>query len=82
MIVSDRVFEWLYEMAIGLSRGVSQLWLFLQRDINTFFGLESDSWFAGFFSYLGIGDWSILELFTIGGLIVLLTFKLVKSILS
>jgi len=82
MIVSERVFEWLYEMAIGLSRGVSQLWLFLQKDINTFLGLESDSWFAGFFNYLGIGDWSILELFTMSGLIVLLTFKLVKSFLS
>ncbi len=82
MIVSYRVFEWLYEVAIDLSRGVSQLWLLLQRDINTFLGLESDSWFAGFFNYLGIGDWSILELFTIGGLIVLLTFKLVKSFLS
>ena len=82
MIVSERVFEWLYEMAIGLSRGVSQLWLFLQTDINTFLGFESDSWFVGFFNYLGIGDWSILELFTVSGLIVLLTFKLVKSFLS
>lgn len=82
MIVSYRIFEWLYEIAIDLSRGVSQLWLFLQRDINTFLGFESDSWFAGFFSYLGIGDWSILELFTIGGLIVLLTFKLVKLFFS
>lgn len=79
MIVSERVFEWLYEMAIGLSRGASQLWLFLQTDINTFLGFESDSWFAGFFDYLGIGDWSILELFTVSGLIVFLTFKLVKS---
>ena len=82
MIVSSEVFEWLYEMAIGLSRGVSQLWLLLQKDIITLIGLENDSWFAGFFNYLGIGDWSILELFTIGGLIVLLTFKLVKSFLS
>lgn len=78
MIISERVFGWLYEMAIGLSRGVSQLWLFLQRDINTFLGFENDSWFAGFFNYLGIGDWSILELFTIGGLIVFLGFKFVK----
>lgn len=82
MIISERVFGWLYEMAIGLSRGVSQLWLFLQRDINTFLGFESDSWFAGFFNYLGIGDWSILELFTIGGLIVFLTFKFVKLLLG
>ena len=82
MIVSSRIFEWLYEMAVDLSRGVSQLWLFLQTDINTFLGLEPSGWFAGFFSYLGIGDWSILELFTISGLIVFLTFKLIKSFIG
>jgi hypothetical protein len=82
MIVSYRVFEWLYEMALDLSRGVSQLWLFLQTDINTFLGLEPDGWFAGFFDYLGIGNWSILELFTISGLIVFLTFKLIKLFLG